>query len=172
MRRRRTRIHEVEEIPLQITSLADIMIIVLIFLLKSYSSEMEQDIAVPADIRLPVVSKGGSSKEDLRIEISESVVKVGGTVIAPLRNYRFDPSDLSREWSPVGTSRALTAALGRENRALAATAAAEAKETKENTRPIWVFADRKVPYRTLQTVMASAAINGFTDVRLAVVKEE
>lgn len=165
MRRRRTRIHEVEEIPLQITSLADIMIIVLIFLLKSYSSEMEQDIAVPADIHLPVVSKGGSAKEDLRVEISENVVKVGGTVIASLRNFRFESSDLSREWSPVGTSRALTAALGRENRALAAAG-------KENTRPIWVFADRRVPYRTLQTVMASAALNGFTDVRLAVVKEE
>lgn len=167
MRRRRNRIHEVEEIPLQITSLADIMIIVLIFLLKSYSSEMEQDIAVPADIHLPVVSKGGSAKEDLRVEISENVVKVGGTVIASLRNYRFESSDLSREWSPVGTSRALTAALGRENRALAA-----AGKDKESSRPIWVFADRRVPYRTLQTVMASAALNGFTDVRLAVVKEE
>lgn len=164
MRRRRQRIHEVEEIPLQITSLADIMIIVLIFLLKSYSSEMEQDIAVPGDIHLPVVSKGASAKEDLRVEISEAAVKVGGAVVASLQNYRFAPTDLTREWSPVGTSRALAAALGRENRQLAAQAG--------SSKPIWVFADRRVPYRTLQTVMASAALNGFTDVRLAVVKEE
>ncbi len=154
--------HEQHDFDLQITSLADILIIVLVFLLKSYSTGVNQEINVPSGIKLPVISLGNIGKEGIKIEISRTFVQIEGRKVASLSEGKFSGEDLNGDLSKNGSSQSLIAALKEEKKT---------RDPKEASS-IWIVADQTVPYRTIQTVLASAAINGFQDFNLAVVKDQ
>lgn len=153
------------ELALQITSLADIFIIVLVFLLKSYSAGLNdmENVQIPAEIVLPSVVEGGIAKTGLKIEVSESQVNVGGERASALSRFRFYPGDLNNDLRRGGTSKSLTGALKRARQ--------DEPQTDEKPR-VWVIADYRVPYATIQTVLASAAMNGYEDFKLVVTRNE
>src|SRR6185312_5897253 len=90
-----------EEMSLQITSMADIFTILLVFLLKSYSTSA---LAVqPAKgMSLPQAQAGEQSVEALKIMVSENSVEVEGQPVATLSHFEFDSKDLKN-----GASQAL-----------------------------------------------------------------
>ncbi len=151
-----------EEAELQITSLADILIIVLVFLLKSYSAGLEAvaDVSLPEGLNLPVSQVGGQDKDGLRIEILQSGIQVQGEPAAGLEAFRFPEADLNSDLTDNGTSINLTKYLTERR-----------SHYPEGTK-VWIVGDRRAPYATIQTVLASASISGFQDFRLAVVKDE
>jgi biopolymer transport protein ExbD len=153
-----------EDMPLQITSMADIFTILLVFLLKSYAVGAV-DISPSAGVILPVAKGGMDKVEALKVEVSETVVTVEGKPIAQLANYRFGKDDVLEN----GTSRTLQRALAQE-RTRQTMIAKENTDVKTDAK-IMVLADQKVPYSTLKTVLSSAAVHGFTDFKLVVVQE-
>ena len=48
----------------------------------------------------------------------------------------------------------------------------EEETQEEEERNVWIVADERAPYATIQTVLASAALYGYTDFKLAVVKDQ
>jgi biopolymer transport protein ExbD len=159
-RRRRP---EGEEMSLQITSMADIFIILLVFLLKSYASSA-MTVAPSKGMSLPQAFGQEGAVDALKVEISEQSVNIEGQTVSALKSYQFDTAEVQ----PNGAVASLTKALDRERQKQVLIAKANS-DVKVDARII-VIADRHVPYRTVKSVLASAALNGYTDFKLAVVK--
>jgi len=143
-----------EQMALQITSMADIFVIILVFLLKSYSVEglpYEPTVAVN-----PPTAKGRIEKTDAaKVEISSKLVALGGKPIAAMKDFKFMSADMDSE----GTSQALRKALAR----IRPNAVGGAKGPR-----LIVVADEGAPYETIKAVLASAASEGYLDIQLAV----
>lgn len=152
-----------EEMSLQITSMADIFIIVLVFLLKGYSTGAIS-VAPSAGLSLPKAVTQDASVEALKVEITETGVQVEGQHVAKLEQFRFEKADLQSS----GTSTTLGQAISRqrEKQLLIAKSNTDVKVDSK----ILILADQRAPYSTIKTVLASAAVNGYTDFKLAVVK--
>lgn len=155
-----------QDVSLQITSMADIFTILLVFLLKSYSSS-EATVSPVSQLTLPQTKAGSPPIETLRLEISSDSVHVGGKRVVPLQDFRFSPNEIA----DLGQ---LTDAIGLERgRQLASVNVMQIEgadlKNKMDTR-VTIMVDQKVPYQTLKKVMAVAAHQGFTDFKLAVVK--
>ena len=152
-----------EEMSLQITSMADIFIIILVFLLKSYATGA-MNVTPSLGTSLPQASGQDQSIEALKVEVTRDSVQVEGQPVAKLSGYRFDRSDLEGNGAP----RTLTQALEKQRQKQILIAKANS-DVKVDARII-ILADQRVPYATLKSVLASAALQGYTDFKLAVVK--
>ncbi len=154
-----------EDMPLQITSMADIFTILLVFLLKSYAVGAV-NVSPSAGLTLPSAKGGQDKVEALKVEVSEGTVTVEGKPVTALQNFRFDKQDVLGN----GTSRALQRAIAQE-RARQTMIAKSNSDVKTDAK-IMIMADQKVPYTTLKTVLSSAAVHGYTDFKLVVVQDE
>ncbi|HLD99510.1 MAG TPA: biopolymer transporter ExbD [Bdellovibrionota bacterium] len=140
------------QMTLQITSMADIFMIILVFLLKSYGSGAI-DVTPSPGLIIPRALTGSAPVEGLKLEIGEKTVRIDGEVaIAGIQDYKFKSEDLSAN----GASKALVSSLQRK------------KQEKTGSQVI-VVADQRAPYSTIKAVLASAAVTGYTDFKLAVV---
>jgi biopolymer transport protein ExbD len=156
--------HTNEEMSLQITSMADIFTILLVFLLKSYSTSALA-IQPSKGLALPQAQAEEQAVEALKIMVSESSIEVEGQPVATLDHFAFDAKDLQN-----GASQTLNQALEKERKRQLLIAQANS-DVKVDSKII-VVADQHVPYSTLKTVLASAALQGYTDFKLAVAKAE
>ncbi|HLE00951.1 MAG TPA: biopolymer transporter ExbD [Bdellovibrionota bacterium] len=159
------RTHLSDEMSLQITSMADIFIIILVFLLKSYSTGA-MNLAPTKGMTLPSAKTDDISVEALKVEISETAVQIEGQPIVDLQAFRFDGRDLQSNGSSIKLMKAID--IHRQRQLLIAKANSSVKIDPK----IIILADQKAPYTTVKTVLASAALNGYTDFKLAVVKGE
>lgn len=160
----RRRRRQTETANIQITAMADIFIVILVFLLKSFSASWDtlRNVSLKDGIKLPRVKSGIWEKEGLKVRIAENMVEVNGIVVSKLSNWTFAGNDLNHDLQgDNGTSKSLNDALRGER-----------ERDRDHFQGVWVVADRRAPYRTIQTVLASAALQGFTDFRLAVVRDE
>lgn len=96
------------EMSLQITSLADVFVIILVFFLKAYASGTVE-VNPSAGMKLPVAHRSDAGVKALKVEVSEKAVLVEGQVVAEMVNYAFAGSDLAS-----GTSKSLVKALEKE----------------------------------------------------------
>jgi biopolymer transport protein ExbD len=147
---RRRAIHE-EQMSLQITSMADIFIIVLVFILKSYASGA-MDIVPAAGLSLPTAVAEPTVTKSQRIEVAENSVLLEGKPVAALSGYSFASGSVDADGS---------------NRALALTLAKGADAGRAEQK-LLVVADRRAPYATIKTVLASAARGGYRKFEMAV----
>lgn len=145
---------------LQITSLVDIMTILLVFLIMSFSTEGEV-VTVSNDLALPESTAKKKPELALKISISKNDIMVEGQKIATL-------SDLSG--SDELNVPELEALLS------------DRKETTERIArnstnvsfkgEVLIEADRKIQYKTLQKIMFTCGQIGFSNFSLLVLKKE
>lgn len=152
------------EMELQITAMADIFTVLLVFLLKSYATSAAT-ITPSKDVMLPSGAGSDNPVEALKVEISQAGVLIEGQPAAPLTEFAFDSQDLQAN----GASKALVSALERE-RKRQLLIAQNNPDVKVDAKII-VISDQRAPYSTVKSVLASAALNGYTDFKLAVVQE-
>jgi biopolymer transport protein ExbD len=146
------------EFSLQITSMADIFMILLVFLLKSYATSIT-NIAPSSHISLPEVSAQGVPKESLKIEVGKEAVIVDDKQILQLNNFEFG----TEEMSAGDASPTITRVLNEQR-----------KKTPDPNMDsaLVVMADEGTPFSTIKRVVASAAGAGFVDLQLLVVQEQ
>lgn len=154
-----------EDMSLQITSLADIFVIILVFLLKSYSTG-SVSISPAKGFLMPEAQAADASIDALKVEIAEGAVSVDGQPVAELKNFRFEGGELQGNGASIKLSKALE--RERQKQLLIAKSNSDVKVDPK----IIVVSDQRVPYSTVKSVLASAALNGYTDFKLAVVKGE
>jgi hypothetical protein len=78
---------------IQITSMADIFTIILVFLLKSYATSSIQIQPSPG-LKLPIADSADAQLEAIHVEVSERSVQIDHQPVAVLANFRFENSDL------------------------------------------------------------------------------
>ncbi len=77
-----------EDVALQITSMADIFTILLVFFLKSYTTGA-MSINPSKGVQLPAAQVGEANIDALKVEVSDSGVQVEGKPAASLSPFRI-----------------------------------------------------------------------------------
>jgi biopolymer transport protein ExbD len=140
-----------EEMALQITSMADVFVILLVFILKSYSTA-SVEFTPAAGMKLPQAASARQARSrPLTVEVSRDAVLIEGKAVSRMQDYRFSTGDLE----PGNVSRSLRLAL------------TDPGNVGQGAR-LLVVADQRAPYATIKAVLASAAVRGYKDFELAV----
>ncbi|MEO5668208.1 MAG: biopolymer transporter ExbD [Bdellovibrionota bacterium] len=141
------------DVSLNITAMADIFTVLLVFLLKSYASGA-MAVNTTAELSLPSAKNQSTLVEATKIEISAEHLVVEGESIVALHNFKFPSDDLL----PVGISKKLFETLK----------ANKDKSQDPSNSKVIILADKGVPYSSLKVILTSAAGSGLTDFKLAV----
>jgi biopolymer transport protein ExbD len=133
---------------LQLTSLVDMMVILVVFLLKSFAVE-GQLVEPAANVDLPLSTVRAAAPVGVVVAVGTRLVQVAGQDVATTASLADTAST---------GSTALLAALR------AASGAADA--------PVLIQADRAVAYHHLSRVLRACAVAGWQDVSLVVLEVE
>jgi len=140
---------------LLITSMADVFMILLVFMLKSYSTSLST-LTASAATRLPLAISETPVKDAIKIEVSR-----GQILVDQKRAVTLDGFTTARGPGAIreGVSRLLAAERSRG-------------EGPATGSALVLLADEKAPYDTLAPIFTAAAETGFVDVQLVVVRRE
>lgn len=152
------------DMELQITSMADIFTILLVFLLKSYATSAINITPTPGML-IPEAQAAESPAEALKVEISENAVTVEGQAVARLTHFEFAGDDLQAN----GASKTVSESLEKERKRQLLIAQSNS-EVKVDAKII-IVADSRAPYSSIKSVLDAAAVQGYTDFKLAVVNK-
>jgi len=137
----------------QLTSLVDVMTILLVFLLKSFS--VEGNLVTPAgDLELPLSSARKPPTPTCAIEITRNAISSEGTIIAPLQTVAEQESLLVGsldDWMTLQRQRCADTAKMRE---------------------VLIQSDREIPFHVVKRVMYTCSKAGFRDFSVLVLEEE
>jgi biopolymer transport protein ExbD len=135
----------------QLTSLVDVMAIILVFLIKTFSTE--GNIVTPSsDLELPVSTAVKQPSPRWSIEISRDFILSDGAPIAVAKSYANSDSMLIPslfDWL-------------KQKRRLRA----------DTTSQVLIQCDREVPYAVVKKVMYTCSKAKFTDFSVLVIREE
>ena len=146
------------DMALQITSMADIFMILLVFLLKNYSASVAA-ISPSQNTKLPIAVTQAEMKDTLKLEVSPDALLIDEKPVLALKNFIVSEEDKPK----LGEQDKLTRALLDER---------AKHKGKDKDSHLMLIADEKVPYETIQRVLASAAGSGYVDLQLVVVQKE
>jgi biopolymer transport protein ExbD len=154
---------------LNITAMMDMMTIILVFLLKSWSAS-SIGVNLGDDLRVPVSTARVAPQESVNVTVSLSEVAVNDRAIVPIRDGRVPAELKDGGRADAYLVPAVHAALARE---------VEKQKYIARYNPgapfsgrVNVIADRRVPYRTLVEVLYSAGQAELGEYKLMVMKRE
>jgi len=148
---------------IQITSMVDMFVILLVFLIKSYSTS-PVTVNPSADLRLPSSITQTTPVDVLKLVVSKSSISVEGTKVVSLTDGKIDKKDLDREDTSYIPE--LFKALDAEAKKTQGIAKVNSEVAFEGK--ILVQADKDLNYELLQKVMHTSAVAGYSDLKLAV----
>lgn len=155
-----------DEVALQITSMADIFTILLVFLLKGIASDAIQ-IAPSNGTKLPSGAHSRPLSEAvLQVEVTKEGIMIEKQFVSPLENYRMPAS--------VGMQNGLLSGLNerlqkeRERQKIIA----QANDSVKNDGRVIILSDENIPFTTLKPILRTLSANGYSDIKFAVVKAE
>lgn len=156
MKRRRFVRHtgQNEEVNLQITSMADIFTILLVYLLKTFSTGISS-ITPSSAVILPWAHASDEIVETIKLEIAPHVIVIEDHPVVLLKSFAFDLNELDSSQY----SKSLSSWFN--------------KEKKQDTTPrLMILADQHTPYSTLRTVIDTATRSGFANFKLLVAEDQ
>lgn len=158
-RKKRPPEEEDEHAELNLTALIDVMTIILVFLLKSYSTS-PMNIPVTDGLNPPASTTHLNPEDATTVTISETAILVNDDQVCAVSNGKVDASE-----KPHGeTSLEITPVVG-----ALGDAATKMNRTHTGFSPrLMVIADRRTPYRLLTEVLTSAGRAGFSEFKLVV----
>lgn len=150
---------------LNITPMMDMMTIILVFLLKSFSSTT-QTITFDQNLKVPSSMTRLAPKEATTITLTKKVILVEGDAIAAVTNGRVDPTQ-KRDGENGYYISPLVDVLEKHAR--------RERKVAEMTggtfdKQLMVVADSTTPYRLLTEVLYSSGQAGYQNYRLLVLK--
>lgn len=184
IRSRRGRKKINKDFELQLTSLMDVLVIILVFLLKSYSASTNSFTSVPG-LKLPMSVSEDMPLDSLHLIITPEAITFENQRILEFlvtdpgststeANYQFKPTDLDeggRRIVPV-----YDALIKAKEKAELLRAKSPARDEQGNPLPfdgiLAIQADKRVKYDTLRRVMYTAAAGGYKVFRFLAQKKE
>ena len=153
------------EVALQITSMADIFTIILVFLLKGVASDTIQ-INPSNGMQLPSGAHTAELNEPaLQVELSKAGVSVEKEFIVALDNFRVPASIVGQG----GIIPALNDRLSKERERQKIIA--EANDTVKIDPRAIILSDQNIPFATLKPILRTLSAQGYSEIKFAVVKE-
>jgi len=150
---------------LNITPMMDMMTIILVFLLKSFSST-SSTITFDQNLKVPQSTTQLKPKEALSVTVTKKVILVEGDGIAPITGGRVDPA-VKRDGENGYYITPLVDIL--EKHAKREKRVAELTGQKFEAQ-LMIVADQSTPYRMLTEVIYSCGQAGYANYRLLVLK--
>lgn len=151
---------------IQITSMVDMFVILLVFLLKSYSTS-PVNITPQDGLRLPESNISTDPVDVVKLVVSKSGMFVEENRVVELTQGQL-PKDAVDATDPQFI-RTLYEAL--DKHAQKAKSIASVNESFEFDGKVLMQVDRELPYELLQKVMYTSMLAGYSDVKLAVVSK-
>ena len=150
---------------LNITPMMDMMTIILVFLLKTFSSTTST-ITFDQNLQVPKSATQLRPKEAVSVTITKKIVLVEGDAIAPINNGKVDPA-VKRDGENGYYITPLVDVLEKHSR--------KEKKVAELTgqkfeAQLMLVADQTTPYRLLTEVLYSCGQAGYANYRLLVLK--
>lgn len=138
---------------LSITSLLDVLTIILIFLLVNYSDEF-QDVKTPKYVQLPAVAaaSAGDPSDHIMVSIGENRIDINGHLI------KFS-SFSKQKWKVLSEA------------ATHLDMAARKKKNKKN-RVMTIQADKDVSYYIIESILTQASSVGITQIEFVALKQQ
>jgi len=152
---------------LNITPMMDMMTIILVFLLKTFSSS-SSTITFDQNLKVPSSTTQLKTKEAISVTVTKKVILVEGDGIAPIAGGRVDPA-VKRDGENGYYITPLVDILEKHAR--------KEKKVAELTGIPWeaqlmLVADQTTPYRLLTEVLYSCGQAGYANYRLLVLKSK
>jgi biopolymer transport protein ExbD len=184
IRNRRGRRKLNDEFELQLTSMMDVLVIIVVFLLKSYSATLNNFSTLPG-MKLPISKSEDVPFESLAVIITPEAltfenerildfVQTASAAGSNDANYAFKPTDLdegNRRIVPLYD--ALTKA---REKAELLRSKSKARDDKGNPLPfegvLAIEADKRVQYDTIRKIMYTAAAAGYKTFRFLALKRD
>lgn len=149
---------------IQITSMVDMFVILLVFLLKSFSTSPVQ-ITPNQDLTLPESTVSADPQDVLKLVVSKNGIFVEDKKVVELQSGELLPEDSDKTDSQF--IRKLFEEL--DVQAKKTRNIASVNETVEFDGKILMQADRDLPYAMLQKVLYTSMLAGYADMKLAVI---
>jgi biopolymer transport protein ExbD len=154
------------EFALNITSLMDILTIILIFLIISFSTD-ESEVTPPDDFKLPMSQSERPVKLAVKLSVGENEVRVEDKVIVRLSGGQFRDSDLDAMKHVVPLLKEMKKQKKRlDTGQLKFASSGEGDE--DETQIVYFEAAKGTRSDTVDRVLKTAANAGFVKFRLAV----
>jgi biopolymer transport protein ExbD len=152
---------------LNITPMMDMMTIILVFLLKTFSSSTST-ITFDTNLQVPTSTTQLRTKEAISVTVTKKVILVEGDGIAPITAGKVDPA-VKRDGENGYYITPLVDVLEKHAR--------KEKKVAELTGVPWeaqlmLVADQSTPYRLLTEVLYSCGQAGYANYRLLVLKSK
>lgn len=142
---------------LNMNSMMDMMTIILLFLLKSFSTEGA--LVTPSEeLRLPVSQQGEKPKKELTVSIAKNVLMVNDQVI-------MDVQEINPEDMLIGPLAGRLSEYASQEQQL------ELDVGKEFTHEVIIEGDEKIPFELLFKVMYTCSKTEFYKMRLLTIKK-
>lgn len=157
MKKRFKRRERREALDLDITSLLDILVILLVFLLKSYNpADLKLDLAKGVELPDSKSISYGSNSVMVQVNVDREIF-VNSTKIGEYSNGGEKIDILFEELSKIKKEEeSRTVAQANQN-----LSDEELKSKKESQQNINIVLDQSLPYEVLQKVMHTSAVAGF-----------
>ena len=156
---------------LNITSMMDMFTIILVFLLKSYSTE-DISVAASGDLELPVSTTMVKPKLAVNVVVSKSSIPVDGAAVMALTKK---PDETGKEWIAVPDEEKKGQMITRLydrllEKAEQAKRIAEATASEEHAfkGEILMQCDKELPFSVIREVMYTAGQAQFSNFRFVV----
>ena len=154
------------EMGLNITSMLDMFTIILLFLLKSYSSS-SVNITPNENLQLPISTNDKDPEEGLGLSLLKNKITLDNKDIIPLQNGRVPKIHIGKDGRSI---MALVAALKKERKK--AEYIARNNKSYEFKGTVIIQADKDLEFEMLKKVLFTLGVSGYADFRFAVVKDE
>ncbi|PIU00013.1 MAG: hypothetical protein COT74_06585 [Bdellovibrionales bacterium CG10_big_fil_rev_8_21_14_0_10_45_34] len=152
---------------LQITAMVDMLMIILVFLIKSYSTN-PYEITPTDSLKLPASTSTLEPEEYLKLVVSKEGVFVEDEKIVDIFDLRLDQKSI--DTNDTEFVRPLFEAL--DKHAEKGRSIATVNEAFEFEGKVVVQADRDLPYSLLKKIMYTSTLAGYANVKLAVLRLE
>jgi biopolymer transport protein ExbD len=152
---------------IQVTSMVDMFVILLVFLLKSYSTSPVN--ITPTDkLTLPASSSTKDPVDVLKLMVSKAGIFVEDKKVLDLKDGVLDIKDVDA--SDTQFIRALYTEL--DLQAQKSRKIASVNETVEFDGKVIMQADRSLPYDLVRKIMYTSMMAGYADVKIAVLSKQ
>lgn len=182
IRNRRGRKKLNKEFELQLTSMMDILVIILVFLLKSYSTSTNSFSSVPG-IQLPISKTQDLPPDSLHLIVTPEAITFENQRVIEFEQtadslgvaqYRFKKDDLTEHGMLV--AKLYDSLNNAREKAEALRQKSPARDSQGNPLPwdgiLAIQADKRVKYDTLRKIMYTAGAAQFRAFRLLAMRQE
>src|SRR4051794_2032249 len=155
---------ELMEFTLNVTSLMDVLTVLLFFLVKSYSVS-QAALATPQGLRLPASTANGELEETVAVALTAKELRVNNNVLVTLTNGRFDAKDLGRDGRTImPLKKLLDEEYAKRNQLFSA------EGTTEGLPPgrVLIQSDKALEFATIKFLLHTAAQSHYNDYEFVV----